>query len=96
MADNHFHSRAKERGITETDTVLLAKELEYAHKNGRDDFLELALKGSPISCFRFRVKEGIFYALMSDTGRAVSVYTQDILRKKKWAKKKMAKGFARG
>lgn len=86
----HFAQRARERGITETCTEMLQYDLRERIASGE---LDLVLTYREMRYWRFHVDEGIFYALTSLNGCVpITVYTQDMMRKKKWAAKMRKKG----
>ena len=90
---SHFSQRARERGITETCTETLWNDLRDRIAAGD---LEHVLTYRKMRYWRFHVDEGIFYVLTSLNGCVpITVYTQDMMRNKKWAAKMAKKGMVR-
>jgi hypothetical protein len=85
---SHFSQRCVERGIVSTDTDMLFAGIKWAVEEGRDDLVEKVLETEEARFFRFRCPDGIFYAVTPlDSGRAMTVLTQDMMRRKKWGAK---------
>ena len=90
---SHFAQRARERGITKTCPETLRNDLRKRIAAGD---LELVLTYREMRHWRFHVDEGIFYALTSLSDCVpVTVYTQEMMRNKKWAAKMAKKGMGR-
>ena len=89
----HFAQRARERGITETCPETLRNDLRDRIAAGD---LELVLTYREMRYWRFHVYEGIFYTLTTLSGcTPITVYTQEMMRNKKWAAKMAKKGKGR-
>lgn len=96
---NHFARRCRERGITSTCPYQIARELKQAVSGGGTS-LEVAQKVMPCltgdnDIWRFKVSEGIFYAVIGPEGGPRTVLTQEMIRKKKWARKRQKRGHFR-
>lgn len=86
MEDSHFNQRCRERGIVESDTDLLfdklveaIRALRHGEENGA---IELALTTDAGQFFRFRVPEGLFYAVTEPGGwLPKTVYDQQMFRR---------------
>lgn len=79
--NKHFEDRCIERGIVETDGHLLWRELCWAIANKRDDLVEFCKATDKADYWRFRCKEGVFYAVVK-AGRndPCTVYDQAAYR----------------
>lgn len=93
----HFAARCRERGITETDPYVLADEIRQAVSMDGAGHMDRVMKTADGrgTIWRFSVPEGIFYAVVNNEGHPMTVLTQDMVRKKKWANKKRKKGHRR-
>lgn len=96
---NHFARRCRERGITSTCPDQIARELRQAVAGG-GTALEVAQRVMPClrggaDIWRFRVREGIFYAVIGPDGNPRTILTQEMIRKKKWARKRQKRGQVR-
>ena len=93
----HFKEQALARGITETDLDDLCEELIGAIKRKDPEYIEFVMHGDAgVDYYRFRVEEGLFYALVGRGNNLVSIYTQEMVRQKKWAAKKKKHRSRRG
>lgn len=84
----HFAQRCRERGITRTEPDKLRRELAGAIENyvpgEPNDAVEFVLAAGGASFWRFRVPEGVFYAVTIGPGCfPVTVYNQAMIRGKK-------------
>lgn len=96
MSSSHFNQRCRERGITTTDLDTLLYGICWAVEKGRDDICEKVLTYRDGRYWRFRCPDGVFYAVTGlKDPRPRTVITQEMLRKKKWAKKQSRKGTGR-
>lgn len=73
----HFGKRAQERGISSVPGDVLALAIAEAVRRGRDDLVaRLYATHEGTILYRFRVAEGLFYAIVSPHGRPVTCYDQ--------------------
>ena len=86
---SHFADRCKENGIDSSPGNILAAAIRWEVKHGVEgDKVErvMAANGGR-DIYRFRVPEGIFYAVIGDDDWPVTLYTQEIVRQKKRARR---------
>lgn len=77
---SHFGQRAKERGIASVPGDVLWLAIKTAVVRDRGDLVERVFDlCSGQTAYRFRVSEGIFYALVSPNGNPVTCYTKEML-----------------
>lgn len=97
--ETHFGQRCRERGITGIDTDLLFRGIIFGIEHNREDLVE-HVKDDPERGSRYwRVKvpnNGIFYVVTGmDDARPRTVYTQRMMRSKKWAMKSVKRNKGR-
>jgi hypothetical protein len=76
----HFGKRAAARGVRSVPGDVLAHAVEQALAQGRQDMLDRlwpTVTGNMV--YRFAVREGCFYAIVSPQGVAVTLYTQAMI-----------------
>lgn len=94
---HHFDQRCLERGIDTTCLFTLRNGISWAIQRARDDLVELVLTSETGKYWRFRCPDGIFYAVTKPDGHwPVTVVTQEMFRKKRWALKMQKRGKRRG
>lgn len=85
----HFQERCRERGIEVADVDQLFVSLEIAIREKRFDVIDHVLRTDRSDYYRFRCEDGIFYCVTrAESSRPLTVLTQPMMRKKKWAHKK--------
>ena len=90
---DHFAQRAQERGITSVCPRVLWHVLRRKVARG---CLEHVLTRPDGRFFRFHLKEGRFYVVTGvDRCDPITVFTQQMMRGKKFATKKQRKGQGR-
>jgi hypothetical protein len=96
MNETHFNARCRERGITSTDPDLIFRGIKWAIERGRDDLCKMVMRTKAGRFWRFRCPEGIYYVVTGENDtNPRTVLTQDMMRNKKYAKKKAKKGQQR-
>lgn len=88
----HFAERAAEYGITcNGDALKIAIERAIAKGDSKTAEKVIAMKGGT-TAWRFFVQGTPFYAIVSNaTGGAMTIYTQDMMRRVKEVKKRIKK-----
>jgi hypothetical protein len=88
----HFDQRCKERGISSRPAWMIRKAVEKAVREGLDDLVKRVKSyDEQADIWRFRVEEGIFYAVVSRTnGRCMTMLTQQMFseNRKRWKRKR--------
>ena len=79
---HHFDQRCQERGISSIPGKTLRQNIERAIAEGRDDLVELVFHiDTACSAWRFRVAEGVFYAICGRySKRCITLYNREIMR----------------
>lgn len=97
----HFHQRCAERGITACPSVL-RDDLRRAVKMARlgdpvaSDYVErVPSPGEQSEIYRFRVADGIFYAVVAQNGNPMTILTQSMYRGKRFAAKMTRRNIAK-
>lgn len=90
----HFGQRAAERGISSVDGDRLKGALEWAIRAGRDDLVSYVMdQQDGTAIYRFRVPEGVFYAVAHrGSGNVLTCLTQRMVGAKKWTRKMRKRG----
>ena len=91
---DHFAQRCRQRGIASVEAATLKRSLEAAARAAAAgdlralDVVEHVLDThTGAAVWRFRVAEGVFYALIGAEGHARTVITQDMLGRYKAARR---------
>ena len=84
----HFAKRCIDRGITTVAGDKLGIEI-HDHVTGRSKSIRVDRVGeySGSLFYRFIVREGVFFAPVSETGWPYTVYTREMFRKRRMSKK---------
>ena len=79
---HHFDQRCQERGISSIPGKTLRQNIERAIAEGRDDLVELVFHiDTACSAWRFRVAEGVFYAICGRHSKpCITLYHREIMR----------------
>jgi len=79
---HHFVQRCRERGIASIDGMALRRNIERAIAEHSNDLVEFVFHIDAVSSvWRFRVKEGVFYAVCGrHSQRCITLYDRSILR----------------
>lgn len=90
---SHFGQRAQARGITSVPGDVLHWVIRWAVCAGRADFVEFVFShDNGKKFYRFRVDEGMFYALIGQGCSPVTVYTAQMIRQER-ARRKRCRRF---
>lgn len=93
----HFGKRAAERGLRSIPGDALKDLIEQFAREGRDDLVEhvFDLRGANwarLIVMRFIAPEGVFFAVLSESFNAVTLYDRKLMRsvrrKRKWQRRR--------
>ncbi|MFG6535542.1 hypothetical protein ACGYK5_17090 [Sulfitobacter sp. 1A16787] len=85
---SHFGQRAAERGIQSVPGDVLRLAVRWAVQNDRIEYVERMFRlPSGVVAYRFRVVEGLYFALVGTDGIPVTLYTADMLAEVRLARK---------
>lgn len=83
----HPARRAIERGIRSVDPTMMVRAIEWeiSHRPDTSELVERVMRdrkedGREVTFWRFRVAEGLFYAVVSDRGTVITILTQEMMR----------------
>lgn len=89
----HFGQRARERGIRSTHGDVLREQLRAAIRKGDEKVVERVMAWGCGVIWRFWVPEGRYYVLAdTETGSPITCFTHEMVRRKKFARKKQKRG----